>query len=117
MLRTAALALFATLTTALMVGTVSAAKPPTPPKPPKPPTPPKITSSNKESPVVTAAKQQMKLGEATVLRHAYLLLISANADYNGHKGQAMGSIQAAVAHLDRSVLKKGTAAQQAATLM
>jgi len=89
------------------------AKPPAP-KPPvvKPPTPPRGTNQ-----VPEVVKQEVKLREADLLRHAYILLATANADYNGFRGKAMNSVQAAVKGLDTSVLQKGTGAQAAATLM
>lgn len=71
---------------------------------------------NVKNPVVEAAKQQVKFNEADVLREAYILLATANADYAGHRAHAMGAIQAAVKALDTSVLKNGTGAQKAATI-
>jgi hypothetical protein len=69
------------------------------------------------NPVQQAAKEQVKLNEAELLREAYILLAAANHNYEGHRVKAMNEIQAAVKILDTSVLKKGTAAQKAATLI
>src|SRR5262245_2483091 len=101
--------LLATLLAGLLAGPVFGAKTATP----KPPTPPKKSTSN---PAVEAMKQGVNLSEADLLRDAYVLLATANADYAGHRAHAMGAVQRAVKLLDRKVLTKGTAAQKQATL-
>jgi hypothetical protein len=63
-----------------------------------------------------AAKQQVKLSEAEVLRQAYVALAAANHDYNGHRAKAMNRVQAAIRMLDASVMKKGTLAQKVVTV-
>ena len=55
-----------------------------------------------------AAKEQQKLTEAEVLGEALRPLASANHDYGGHCGKAMGQVIDAIKILDGNVLKKGT---------
>jgi hypothetical protein len=63
-----------------------------------------------------AAKEQVKLNEAELLRDAYILMAAANHDYAGHRAKAMKQVEQAFKLLDNSVLKKGTNQQKAATL-
>lgn len=96
---------------AIFAGSIFAAKNPVPQVKPVKPIPPQ------KNPVLEAAKAEIKLEEADVLRHAYVLLATANADYKGHKGHAMGQVQSAVKILDSGVLKNGTVAQKQKTLI
>jgi hypothetical protein len=59
-----------------------------------------------------ALDANMKGHEAAHLTAAFLLLASANSDYNGHKGRAMDHIEHAIRHLDASILNNGTLAQR-----
>src|SRR5262245_34413622 len=77
--------------------------------------PPDKKPPQKKDPVKQAADQQVKFNEAEALREAYILMAAANNAYAGHRGKAMNQVQAAVKLLDKSVLKKGTTGQKAAT--
>src|SRR5262245_48978768 len=68
-------------------------------------------------PAQQAARQELRLREATAMREAYLLLAAANGVYAGHRGKAMGEVRAAVKILDEAVLKYGTPAQKAETVL
>jgi hypothetical protein len=70
-------------------------------------------SKKAEEAAKKAAKEQQKLTEAEVLGEAYILLASANHDYGGHCGKAMGQVIDAIKILDGNVLKKGTPTQKA----
>jgi hypothetical protein len=59
-----------------------------------------------------ALEANMKGHEAAHLTSAFLLLASANSDYNGHKGRAMHHLEHAIRHLDASILNNGTLAQR-----
>jgi hypothetical protein len=61
-------------------------------------------------------KQEINGREAELLRNAYILLDTANANYDGHKGKAMKEVKEACAILDKQILAKGTLNQKAETL-
>ena len=74
------------------------------------------TAQNKAKQAVDkAAVADVKFKEAEALREAYVLLASANHDYDGHRAKAMGQIQAAVKTLDQAVAKNGSAKTKALT--
>jgi len=58
------------------------------------------------------AAAAIKGNEADVLTSAYILLASANHDYDGHRVKAMKKIEDAVNILDANLLKNGTVAQK-----
>jgi hypothetical protein len=61
------------------------------------------------------AKENRKFTEAELLRKAYVLLILADYDYDGHRARAAGHVKAALNMLDASVLKKGSHAEKVIT--
>ena len=72
--------------------------------------------AKKEAEALKAAKlkaervaiEGMKEKEAEVLRRAYIVMASANHDYNGHRAKAMNHLESAVRLLEDSIAKKGS---------
>lgn len=62
-----------------------------------------------------AKAEELHFEEAQALRTVLLLLIEANADYDGHRVKALKQVESAVKSLDAHVLKHGTAQQKDAT--
>jgi hypothetical protein len=62
-----------------------------------------------------AKGDDLRFAEAEALRTAYLLLLEANADYDGHRANAMKAVEHALKLLDDHVLNHGTDPQKAAT--
>jgi hypothetical protein len=58
-------------------------------------------------------EEQKKLGEAELVKQAYVLLATANANYAGHRGHAMAHLEKAANILDKNLTKKGTEMQKA----
>jgi hypothetical protein len=62
-----------------------------------------------------AKAEELHFEEAQALRTVLLLLIEANADYNGHRVKALKQVESAIKSLDAHVLKHGTAQHKDAT--
>ncbi len=60
-----------------------------------------------------ARAKLLQFPEAELLRKAYLLLLDADADYDGHRGKAMLAVMAAFNALDNQVMANGTDKQKA----
>jgi hypothetical protein len=59
-----------------------------------------------------AAAAGMKFEEGEALRNAYLLLLGANHDYDGHRAKAFKEVKAAFKILDTQIMKAGTPQQK-----
>ncbi len=71
----------------------------------------------KATPLEKAAKQEVNLREAHVLREAYILMAMANHNYEGHRVAAMKKVHNAIEILDGRILKKGTDGQKTVATM
>ncbi|MFO0810849.1 MAG: hypothetical protein U0746_19650 [Gemmataceae bacterium] len=63
-----------------------------------------------------AAKTEVKVKEAGVLKDAYILMAMANHDYDGHRAKAMAQVEDAIKILDQSIMKAGTNGQKLVAL-
>ncbi len=61
------------------------------------------------------ARENRKFTEAEALRKAYVLLVLADYDYDGHRARAAHHVREALNMLDASVMKKGSHAEKVIT--
>ena len=61
-------------------------------------------------------KENFKGKEAEALKEAYILMVTANRDYDGHKGKALHEVEEACKILDKDILKHASVADKIKTI-
>jgi hypothetical protein len=77
-----------------------------PPKPPPKPTPAEIEAQKKLAEEQKQAREALKAQEVYLLKSSFFLLAEAKNNYEGHKGKAMGAVEAALNILDPEGMKQ-----------